>query len=151
MSSFGGEGGITEFREHWHLADGNTASWDTLEFILTHGGAFKGDAFEGPYVSSSFPATIPSDDRYMYGAVLEDKVPLYSLPDVNSPPVAILSYHITKSLEADNLAPEWIKVVTTDGIEGFMLRSLWRNVIAYRARFIRKGGMWRMDLLVEGD
>ncbi|MGH7591570.1 MAG: hypothetical protein ACREL2_09030, partial [Gemmatimonadales bacterium] len=51
-NSFGGDGGVDEFRHRWQLAAGGPQLWATLHDILTHGGSFLNDSlFEAPYWS----------------------------------------------------------------------------------------------------
>jgi hypothetical protein len=150
-NSFGGDGGIQEFKTMWKPESADSELWDVLRFILMHGGAFQGGTFVAPYVFSSFPKDLPDDDSFRYGAVVEDNVILHSKPDAKASGVATLSYHVVKQLDEDGLPSGWIKVATTDGTEGYIPESLYRNVVEYRAIFAKKNGAWRMTMLLAGD
>jgi hypothetical protein len=155
-NSFGGDGGIDEFKAMWKPERADSEVWMELRFILTHGGAFnQTDDFVAPYVFSSFPdlRDVPNYDEesYSYGAVIEDNVILRSKPETNASAVARLSYHVVKSVDESGLPPDWIKVATTDGMTGYISRSLWRSVIDYRAFFTKQSGTWRLNMLAAGD
>jgi hypothetical protein len=150
-NSFGGDGGIEEFKEMWKPERADSELWKELKAVLTHGGAFSEETFVAPYVFSSFPSDLPPDDSFRYGAILEDNVPLRAKPDAGAPAIATLSYHIVRQLDEDRLPPDWMKAVTTDGAEGYIPASTYRNVIEYRAIFAKKNGTWRMVTFVAGD
>jgi hypothetical protein len=151
-NGFGGDDGIQEFKEMWKPESADSELWDVLRFILTHGGAFSDGTFSAPYVFSSFPKDLPDyNDSYRYGAIVEDNAILHSKPDAKASGVATLSYHVVKQLDEDGLPSGWIKVATTDGAEGYIPASLYRNVVEYRAIFAKKKGAWRMVMLLAGD
>ena len=154
-NSFGPGGGIDDFKEMWKPERADSEVWTELRFILTHGGAFKTEGFVAPYIFSSLPDLqgVPGYDHesYRFGAVFEDNVILRSQPDSTASPVARLSYHIVKSVDEADLPPDWMKAETTDGMQGYLPRAVWRNVIDYRAIFTKQSGTWRMVMLLAGD
>ena len=150
-NSFGGDGGIAEFKEMWKPENADSELWDVLRFILTHGGAFSDGTFVAPYIFSSFPERPDDDESFRYGAVVEDNVILRSKPDANALAAATLSYHVVKQLDEDGLPEGWIKVATTDGTTGYLPAKLYRNIVDYRAIFAKKNGGWRMQMLLAGD
>lgn len=150
-NSFGGDGGIEEFKAMWKPERRDSKLWDELRKVLTHGGAFEDGTFWAPYVYTNFPEDL---DAFDYGAVLEDKVLLRLQPEASAPIVATLSYHIVKidyegSGDLEN--PTWCKVVTTDGLEGYVAASSVTSPVDYRAGFERKGDAWRMVTFIAGD
>ena len=150
-NSFGGDGGIEEFKTRWKPERSDSKLWDELRKVLTHGGAFEDGMFWAPYVFTNFPEDL---DAFEYGAVLEEKVILRSKPQASAPPVATLSYHIVKidyegSGDLEN--PTWYKVATTDGQEGYVPASSVTSPVDYRAGFEKQGGTWRMVAFIAGD
>ena len=151
-NNFGGDGGIKEFQEMWKPDQADSELWKVLQFILTHGGAFQGENFVAPYVFSSLPDVADEDDHFRYGAVVEDDVLLFAKPSATASAVAKLSYHVVKQLDEDGLPEGWIKVATSDRVEGYIPAELYRNIVEYRAYFMKnKSGEWRMTTLVAGD
>jgi hypothetical protein len=104
-----------------------------------------------PYTFSSFPDVGDEDDHFRYGAVVEDDVLLFARPSATASAVAKLSFHVVKQLDEDALPEGWIKVATTDHVEGYIPASLYRNIAEYRAFFTKKSGEWRMSMLAAGD
>jgi hypothetical protein len=150
-NSFGGNDGVAEFKEMWHPERADSELWEVLGFILRHGGAFQGESFVAPYFFSSFPEVDDEDDHFSYGAVVEEDVLLFAKPEATASAVAKLSYHIVKQLDEDGLPEGWIKVETTDHIKGYLPAALYRNIVEYRAFFMKKDGEWRMNTLLAGD
>lgn len=151
QNSFGGDGGVGEFKTMRQPERRDSKVWDELRKVLTHGGAFRDGVFWAPYVFTDFPDDL---DAFEYGAVLEEKVTLRSKPDASAPAVATLSYHIVK-IAYDGLSdienPTWYKVATTDGQEGYVPASSVASPVDYRAGFEKQGGKWRMVAFIAGD
>jgi hypothetical protein len=158
-NSWGGDGGIAEFKNTWKPERPDSELWPTLGRVLGMGGSFAPDdpkAFWAPYVFSKFPEDL---DAFDYAAVVSRSVTLRSNPSPGAAPVATLSYHLVKVHNDDPAfwhsergEPEWYKVSTLGGLNGFLPSASVRFAIDYRAGF-KKGakGTWRMDHLVAGD
>ena len=75
-NSFGGDGGIEEFKQAWKPESPDSELWTELRFVLAHGGAFQEGNFVAPYFFSSFPDLhdVPGydEDSFRYGAVIGD-------------------------------------------------------------------------------
>jgi hypothetical protein len=154
-NSFGGDGGIDEFKQTWKPESPGSELWKELGFVLRHGGAFQDGNFVAPYFFSSFPDLhdLPGydEDSFRYGAVIQEKVVLRTKPAESAPGVALLSFHVVKQLDDDSVPSGWMKAATTDGTEGYIQTAMWRNVVDYRAAFTKASGMWRMNMLLAGD
>ena len=154
-NSFGGDGGIEEFKQAWKPESPDSELWTELRFVLAHGGAFQEGNFVAPYFFSSFPDLhdVPGydEDSFRYGAVIGENVVLRTKPLVTAPGVALLSHHLVKQLDDDSVPSGWMKAATTDGTEGYLESSMWRNVVDYRAAFTKASGMWRMNMFLAGD
>ena len=154
-NSFGGDGGIEEFKTWWKLYSENSKVWETLRGVLSMGGTFQNrdrSDFASPYVFSAFPTKL---DDFWYLAVISDSAELRSGPSQTAPRVATLSYDIVKlAPDVDRSQPwyerEWIKIIICNTV-GFIRRRDVRSPIDYRAGFKKKDGRWRMTALVAGD
>src|SRR5262249_1038792 len=56
QNSFGGDGGVEEFKEKWKPGNPEGELWDVLLKILSMGGSLSENGFCAPYVSCKFPA-----------------------------------------------------------------------------------------------
>ena len=159
LNSFGGEGGVAEFKEAWRLDRAKSGLWDTLIVILSHGGSLSGvadgDEFWAPYVFSVWPQDIGPFD---HGAIMGEDVNVRSRPSLKAPVIRQLSYDIV-GLSDDPPVPDedarvsekWTKITTPQGEEGYVSNRYVRGPIDYRAGFKKVGGRWVMKALVAGD
>lgn len=166
LNSFGGEGGVDEFKEQWKLDQPDSKFWDELLSVLSMGGAFMNSdgvqEFCAPYVASQWEKVLKqlpdSSDTYEYAAVIRENVPLRAQPDHNSPVIDTLSYDILKfnfstPVSDEPLAGtnEWEKVVTLSGKQGYILSKDVRSPLDYHACFKTIEGRWVMTMFVAGD
>jgi hypothetical protein len=159
LNSFGGEGGIQEFEETWHLDSPKTGLWDTLMVILTHGGSLSqvedGDEFWAPYIYSVWPQDI---DPFDHGAIMGKDVNVRSRPSLQALVVRQLSFDIVRLTddppvpdEDHRVVENWVKITTPQGEEGYVSSRYVRGPIDYRAGFKKLGNRWVMKALVAGD
>lgn len=154
--SFGVENGLQAFKKQWRPTDASSPLWRELGAVLSLGGAFDDQgAFWAPYVYSRWPEALDAFER---AAVIREGVTVRSRPSSEAPILARLSYDIVKLgrgeplVEAHPNGPRtWRAIVTPRGQPGYVQSHLLRGPVNYRARFIKKGGQWRMELLVAGD
>lgn len=124
--------------------------WQELEWILTHGGTFRGEggtrSFWAPYVYSTYP---DAQDAFTTMAVIADDVPLREQASPDARVLATLSRDIVEADAGDR--GEWTAVTTADGRKGFVRSTEVRSPIDYRAGFMKSGNGWTMTALVAGD
>jgi hypothetical protein len=154
--SFGGSGGLPDFRRSWRPQDQKSPLWDKLGWILAHGGSFRAQgeskSFWAPYVYSKWPDDGP--EPFEYAVATEPSVEVYAKPDTTSPVMAILHYHFVRSLDGGHLRekqPLFVKIQTPSGKVGFVRSSQVRSQLDYRAGFNKIAGKWRMTTLIAGD
>jgi hypothetical protein len=155
LNSFGGDGGVKEFKEMWKPDNPNSELWDTLIGVLSMGGSFdtknKND-FCAPYVYSQFPEL----DAFDHSVIIGEQVHMREQPGLTSPTVATLSYDIvantdqsTEPVKKDGHS--WVAIKLSNGKTGFVSKQFIRSPIDYRACFTKKRGRWLMVTLVAGD
>lgn len=148
-NSFGGEGGIEEFRQSWELDKPTSRLWETLATVLALGGTFEGeDSFTAPYVFSSWPEEM---DSFSYLAILGKGVRVHAEPGSGSATITRLSYDIVEVGEASPPEGDWVQVLLPDGTAGYVARQYARSPIDYRALFNYTDGQWSLSALVAGD
>lgn len=160
-NSFGGDGGIDEFKKMWKINSPKSEFWDEFLTVLTHGGTFykeadiKNKQFCAPYTFTSFPEDL---DVFDYQAIFGTGVNLRSKPEMSAPVVASLSYNIVKvdyensvKAESERDGYSWLKVETLGGKKGFVKTEYTRSPIDYRACFEKKNGKWKMTVFIAGD
>jgi hypothetical protein len=156
-NSFGGNGGIGEFKDFWKINNSNSKFWDEFLSVITNGGKFikEGNSklFFAPYTFTSFPGDL---DAFSHNVITGDKVKLRLKADVNSPVVANLSYNIVEILESvkakENIEKvSWYEIKTLGGKRGYVKAEFARSPIDYRAGFEKKGGKWKMTTFIAGD
>jgi hypothetical protein len=159
-NSFGGDGGIEEFKSLWKLDESESELWNELLAVLTLGGAFGeylgGTSFEAPYVSASWPDEY---DAYEYMAIVGENVSVRLEPSLSATVIDALSYDIVKrvyvlcsvlgEIKADGHT--WMLIITPDGKAGFVSRKYLRSAIDYRAYFSKTDGKWFMACFIAGD
>jgi hypothetical protein len=163
--SFGGDGGIADFKKMWKISAKNSTFWDEFLRVIKNGGAFDGkgknkySSFIAPYTFSSWPDDI---DGFEYVAIFGSDVNLRERPSENAKIVDKLSYNVVspnneESIKVKNGPGEgdwvytWMKVKTLGGKSGFVKAQYVRSHIDYRAGFTKKRGIWKMDYFVAGD
>ena len=155
-NSFGGDGGIEEFKKMWKINDPNSKLWDELQEALSNGGFFYDkETFAAPYSFKGFPDDL---DAFEYQMIFGNNVNLRSKPDLTAEVITRLSYNIVKVDYENSISdgkPEptyfWLKVETLGGKKGFVSAEFVRSPIDYRAIFVKEKGKWKMSAFVAGD
>jgi len=159
LNSFGGNGGIKEFKEMWKIDSPTSELWDELLTVLTNGGSFfkedENNLFCAPYSFKQFPEDL---DAFEYQVIFDNNVNLRARPDLKAETVAQLSYNVVKVDYQNSVADKnkegkylWLKVETLGGKKGFVSAKFVRSPIDYRACFEKKNGRWKMTTFVAGD
>jgi len=159
-NSFGGDGGIEEFKRAWQPEQPKSPLWSLLEGLLSMGGCFRESRGEkyfcAPYVTGCFPEDL---EVYEWWAVLRKGVPLYAGPSRRSRVIERLSYDIVQvpfqPIEGLPGAVRlqrgaWIRVRFGER-EGFLKSTEVRSPIDWRVCFEKRWGRWVMTFLVSGD
>ena len=153
-TSFGGDGGIEEFKTMWKPERAQSEVWSELAKVLSLGGAFDKDGiFEAPYISAKWPET---RDGFALGAIIGEKVRVRAAPQISSSIMRELAFDIVEVPEWDkNKARgekrDWIKVKLSDGQSGYVAEEFIRSPIDYRAGFAKQEGRWVMIFFIAGD
>jgi len=153
-NSFGGNGGIAEFKETWKLERPDSELWKTLTSVLALGGSFEGNGvFMAPYTYSKFPEKF---DAFEYGVVIGGNVRVRQQPSQESLMISLLSYDIVRVIEwkpkeKSGNRQIWVAVALANGLQGYIADEYIRSPIDYRAIFEKKNGRWVMKALVAGD
>jgi len=147
-STFGGDEGIPDFREHWRLSEPDSELWTVLEDVLRHGGGFASpDAFYAPYTFQALPDSL---DAFEHLVIRDSGVVVYERPDATSAPLATLSFDIVRAGPYTG-ETSWRAISIGDGRTGYVEGSHIRSPIDYRAGFERRQGRWWLVVLVAGD
>jgi hypothetical protein len=151
QTSFGGNGGIQEFKEMWKPETPDSELWTALAGVLSMGGKF-GDAseFSAPYVAAAWPENL---DPFDHGAITAENVRVRAKPDASGEVIGSLSFAIVRVLEwtDGSETAAWIKVQLTDGREGYVARDYVGSAAGQRAYFSKRDGVWKMTAFVAGD
>ncbi len=155
-SSFGGDGGIKEFKEMWKLDSPKSEFWNEMLTVITNGGVFSDkNTFSAPYSFDRFPEDL---DAFEHQIIFGSNVNLRSQPNNSSKLISQLSYNIVKvdyeKSVKDKRKEEkylWFMVETLGGKKGFVDSKYVRSPIDYRAVFEKKNGKWKMTAFVAGD
>lgn len=164
-NSWGGDGGVKEFVEHWKLNAPDSKVWAELLTILSMGGSFSEEngqkIFDAPYVSSrweTIEAKLPAGlDAFCCGVVIKTNVRMYTRPDAATAVLALLSYDVVHTDYAGSVEDatgeefRWVKIRTFKGQDGYVKGDQIRSPIGLRASFKKVRGKWLMDNLVGGD
>lgn len=156
VNSFGGNGGIDEFKESWKPSSESSELWTVLGRITGGGGVYSDNTFSAPYYSANFPS-----DRYNpfhHGAVADKNVAIRVEPDDESKVLAKLSYDIVEVVDyyphynIDSSLPSgWVLIKLKDGQKGLIEKDYIGSALDYRARFEKTKGRWLITSLVAGD
>jgi len=155
-NSFGGDGGIEEFKEMWEIDSSKSKLWDELRVVLSNGGGFQDkNTFAAPYSFVFFPADL---DAFEQQVIFGNNVNLRAKPDKSAKVISQLSYNIVKvdyehSVSDGKQEPTylWLKVETLGGKKGFVSAEFVRSSIDYRAIFVKEKGKWKISAFVAGD
>jgi len=155
-NSFGGDGGIEEFKEMWEIDSSKSKLWDELRVVLSNGGGFQDkNTFAAPYSFVFFPADL---DAFEQQVIFGNNVNLRAKPDKSAKVISQLSYNIVKVDYENSVSdgkPEptylWLKVETLGGKKGFVSAEFVRSSIDYRAIFVKEKGKWKISAFVAGD
>jgi len=159
-NSFGGDGGIEEFKERWKLDNNNSELWIILDKIVNLGGAFNKskntrDQFVFPYV---FNLELENcDDYYYVMVVIKDKLAVKEQPYIDAKEISELSYDVVWT-EFDNAfkpkysSPGWTYIETLDNkIKGYVESDYLYSPIGYRMFLSKIDNNWKITCLVAGD
>jgi len=148
-TSFGGGGGIDEFRKSWKTGSADSELWATLGSILDNGGNFigEGDAksFWAPYVYANWPEAI---DAFENVAAVRASVVIRASASPDAAQVATVDWEILKVISRNDT---WMNVKTSGGVEGWVAVADVYSPIGYRAGFSNRTGEWKLEALVAGD
>ena len=134
--------GPAAFFTAWGLADRDASVYGVISQILSLNGAWVEQQFCGPYVSVQFPKDL---DRSKYQVVLNPDVRLRAAQSATGHVVATLAYDVVEVLER---GPEWTKVRTVAGAEGYVPIAYLYSPAGYRACFSKSPeGSWRLQSL----
>jgi len=153
-NSFGGDGGIDEFRAQWRLESLDSPLWVTLGSVLALGGGFFSEnTYVAPYVFTKFPKGL---DGFEYLAVVGRGVRAREEPDLASPVVATLSFDViardrSRPEAKDAMGRTWTPVRLRGTSRGYVASEYLRSPIAYRAGLVRELGQWRLAFFAAGD
>lgn len=155
-SSFGRDGGITEFIQRYKLREPDSKFWSIVKTAFDLGGAFRtirdDTYFEAPYVFSRFPGEY---DAYLYSAVISPDAPMRELPLPDAKVIAQLPYAIVQTGFLEEHGQKevngYLKIKTVDGQTGWMKKELLRSPIDYRIGMKQVEDEWRIIFLVAGD
>ncbi|MDQ3181169.1 MAG: SH3 domain-containing protein [Acidobacteriota bacterium] len=155
-NSFGGYGGIKEFKMMWEIDNSKSKLWNELRVVLSNGGAFLDKkTFAAPYSFKSFPDDL---DAFEHQVIFGSNIKLRAKPNLSAKVISNLSYNIVKvdfekSVSNGKQEPtySWLKVETFGGKKGFVSAEYVRSPIDYRAIFVRENGKWKLSAFVEGD
>ncbi len=157
--SFGGDDGITDFKNFWEIDKADSKLWNELLLALNNGGKFINEGntktFCAPYSFWGFPDDL---DSFEYNVIFGNNVRLRSKPDLSSDIITNLSYNIVK-VDYENSVRDsknnevfaWAKIETLGGLKGFVSAEYVRSPIDYRACFEKTNGKWKMTAFVAGD
>jgi len=164
LNSFGGDGGIEEFKATWKAEEPTSKIWNTvLKFLHLADSSDPPDewlegarTFAAPYTFSVQPSG--GEDPFLYGVVVGRGVRVRQEPSATGTILANLSFGVIrvtdwapKSQLEDVRASSWVAVELADGRPGFVASEFIRSRIGYRAIFINQGGRWMLRTLVAGD
>lgn len=161
LASFGGDGGVAEFRAKWRLDGEGGASgvWTVLDRLLRHPPHVARLDDEGveavfPYYFSAWPEGDDSFDAFFADG---RDVPLRAGPSPSAPVVGHLAFEAVfgqPDTAFERVAGDdggWAAVRTATGAFGYVDTAQVPPVLSYRAVFERRAGRWQLAALVDGD
>jgi hypothetical protein len=153
INSFGGNGGIHEFKTMWKIEDDNSQFWSLFKESFELCGTFSDDmlTYTFPYVSSTFPDTY---DSFFYGALTRENSNIYLSPNKDSKFHAA-SYTIFRILQWSDLKvsrqEDFIPILVSKNRYGFVHKSDFRSPGDYRGIFKYTNNSWKLISFVAGD
>ena len=153
-NGFGGNDGISEFRQYWKLERPDSKFWKTMIRVLALGGSFNEETtFMAPYTYSKFPDEF---DAFEHGVVIGENVKVRKEPKLDGQVIGTLSYDIVKVTEWKPIneagkKQAWVTVLLTGNVRGYIAEDYIRSPIDYRAIFEKKNGKWQLTAFVSGD
>jgi hypothetical protein len=159
LNSFGGDGGVEEFKMYWSFNEETTKFWNVMEKILLIGGPSFDDSTDKnsyylPFTFTNWPERYDAFEHYLvYGT----NVNVRNKPSIdNSEVLGQLSYQIVKmsnpggEMLSDN--NDWVNVTTVDNsLSGFVYGKFLISPIGYRLGLIKTKNGWMINMLVAGD
>lgn len=153
LNSFGGDGGLEEFKQSWRIDSNESIFWDLFRSTLEMGGTFSEDTslFVFPYVFTRFPL---SYDPFSSGALIKDHGVVYRSTDIETN-FDTTAYSVFETLQWTIINVErndlFVPVKTGKHRYGFVKRSEFRSPIGYRGGFHKKSSTWKLRFFVAGD
>jgi hypothetical protein len=166
LNSFGGNGGISEFKQYWNMAGEGLRIWKILDELLKLGGTLNLDLDSKNVVGATWPYTFTEFpdklDAYDYVIVTGSGVAMRKESSVDSEIITRLSYNI---LEFDNELTysnpdnpmdeeldeaRWF-AVKYNGEIGYMSAKYIRSPIDYRMTIFLTEDGWKITMLIAGD
>jgi hypothetical protein len=148
-NSFGGDGGVEEFKQKWKLGERDSALWKELGTVLALGGSFDRDGrFIAPYVFSRWPEKANSFDNV---AIIGTNVRVREAPRNDSTVVGSLNFAVMPLLKEQSGHEGWTAIRQRNGKTGYVLSQYARSPIGYRAIFERIDNRWQLTAFVAGD
>lgn len=154
-NSFGGSGGVEEFKQMWKPERAQSEVWSELGKVLSLGGAFDKDgSFTAPYITANWPAE--ERDGFDAGAIIGENVRIRAAPQITASVIRNLSFDIVEvpdwqTAKARGEKRNWIKVKLTDGQTGYVAQEFIRSPLDYRAVFEKQNSRWIMTAFIAGD
>mgnify|MGYP003979699379 CR=1 FL=1 len=165
-ASLGGRYGPTDFVEFWNLNEcpGGSRFWHEMEDVVRLGGTFEDaemTSFTMPYIFSRFPFGLyPDEEDFRLGAITDSLVLLRGVDSETGEVVDTLAFDVVKVVwelsrikpieRCDPEFPEWQRIRTLTGSEGYVRRQSVRFTSQYRANFALKDGVWKMTFFLAG-
>jgi hypothetical protein len=162
LNSFGGDGGIQEFKTQWQLTTAPERSevWELLIGLLRQGGRFvQGGIFAAPFYTLApvTPRLSPELDGFETLVVIGEDVPVRATPSLDGPVLATLTQAVVqidrqRDAVRDTAGRIWAPVVLIHAqAPGWIEQSMVRSPIGYRLGIGRSGDAWEIRSLVAGD
>lgn len=134
--------GPAAFFTAWGLSDRDASVYGVISQILSLNGVWVDQQFCGPYVGTLFPKDL---DRSKHQVALNFDVKLRATKSTTGAVVATLAYDVVEVLER---GPEWTKVRTIAGAEGYVPIAYLYSPAGYRACFSKSAeGAWQIQSL----
>lgn len=166
-NSFGGDGGIEEFKQYWSWDSDPSGFWSLMEKLLSLGGGKvrHESSYSIPYVFTDWRDV--EHDPFEYMAITGADINVREKPEAGAKVLGQLSYDIVKVDYGKSSPPfsspklkgvkyigpkEWYFVETLDGdISGFVNWNYIWSPIDYRIGFYKLDGKWVISYLLAGD
>lgn len=154
-NSFGGSGGVAEFKEMWKPERSQSEVWIELATVLSLGGAFDKDgSFLAPYLYAKWPED--EGDVFGVGVIVGENVRVRAAPQITASVIRNLSFDIVevpdwKTSKARGEKRNWISIKLSDGQTGYVAQEFIRSPSDYRAVFEKQDGRWVMTAFIAGD